>query len=117
MMFVKCRITIYFHIIHCYKSFLFHTSNWIPTTGPKKPANRDDSSDSEVETLVDKQGEISVSRILKNRPSLTIKAVGGGDDDWPCPLCPEAHGATFMSHESLVEHLKVHDGDDEEQPR
>ena len=85
--------------------------------GPKTTANRDASSDTEVETLVDKQGDISVSRILKNRPSLTIKTVGGDNDDWPCPLCPEAHGATFMSHESLVEHLKVHDGDDEDQPR
>ena len=79
--------------------------------------NRDDSSDSEVEAVLDKRGKISIDRLRKKHPSLLIKAIGGqagGDDVWNCPLCPDGRGATFMSNESLVEHLKVHNRDDED---
>ena len=39
-----------------------------------------------------------------------------GDDEWLCPLCLDGQGLNFKSNESLVEHLKVHEGDADDQP-
>ena len=38
------------------------------------------------------------------------------DDEWLCPLCPDGQGLNFKCNESLVEHLKVHEGDADDQP-